>query len=141
MHQTKAVHECTLHNTHMRSVIIGAGPSGLLFALLHKRRGPSNIVEVIEQNEAGSAFDFGVVFSQGALSFLERDAPDLYARLLPRMESWSIQRIAHRDTQIDIDGNGFSAIGRLQLNQFLQELCSESGVMLHFGKRIAIPQN
>ena len=141
MHQTKAVHECNLHNTHMRSVIIGAGPSSLLFALLHKRRFPSDIVEVIEQNEAGSAFGFGVVFSQGALSFLERDAPDLNAQLVPRMESWLMQRIVDRDMKVDIDGNGFSAIGRLQLNQFLQELCSESGVMLHFGKRIAIPQN
>ena len=125
----------------MRSVIIGAGPSGLLFALLHKRRFPSNTVEVIEQNEAGSAFGFGVVFSQGALSFLERDAPDLYARLLPHMESWPMQRIVHSDTQVDIDGNGFSAIGRLQLNQFLQDLCRESGVNLHFGKRITTPQD
>ncbi len=121
----------------MHSVIIGAGPSGLLFALLHKRRFPSNTVEVIEQNEAGSAFGFGVVFSQGALAFLERDAPDLYARLLPRMESWPMQRVVHLDRRVDIDGNGFSAIGRLQLNHFLQEICREAGVTLHFGKRIA----
>ncbi len=125
----------------MHSIIIGAGPAGLLFALLHKRRFPKNTVEVIEQNEAGSAFGFGVVFSQGALSFLERDAPDLYARLLPHMESWPMQRIVHRDMKVDIDGNGFSAIGRLQLNQLLQALCRESGVNLHFGKHIAKPHD
>ena len=81
------------------------------------------------------------MFSQDALSFLGRDAPDLYARLLPRMESWPMQRIVHRDMKVDIDGNGFSAIGRLQLNQFLQALCPESGVNLHFGKHIAKPQD
>ena len=31
-----------------------------------------------------------------------------------------MQRIVHRDEHVDIDGNGFSAIGRLELNQFLQ---------------------
>lgn len=92
---------------------------------------------MIEQNGAGSAFGFGVVFSQGALSFLERDALDLYARLLPRMESWALQRVVHRDAQVDIDGNGFSVIGSVQLNQFLQEPCRDAGVYLHFGKCIA----
>ena len=56
-------------NFYMHGICIGAGPAGLLFALLHKRRFPKNTVEVIEQNEAGSAFGFGVVFSQGALVF------------------------------------------------------------------------
>jgi hypothetical protein len=64
-----------------------------------------------------------VVFSLNALAFLERDVPDFYALLRPRLESWPMQRIVHRDERVDIDGNGFSAIGRLELNQFLDELC------------------
>ena len=52
-----------------------------------------------------------------------------------------MQRIVHRDMKVDIDGNGFSVIGRLQINQFLPALCRESGVNLHFGKRIANPQD
>ena len=112
--------------------IIGAGPAGLLFALLIKRRNPAWRVQVFEQNPPDATFGFGVVFSQGALAFLERDVPDLHNQLSPRLESWPMQRIVHRDERIDIDGNGFSAIGRLELNQFLDELCRAAGVSVEY---------
>lgn len=121
----------------MRIAILGAGPAGLLFALLAKRRNPAWDVRVFEQNPADATFGFGVVFSQGALAFLERDAPDLHAQLMARMESWPMQRIVHRDEQVDIDGNGFSAIQRLSLNRFLQHLCLISGVRVDFSKPVA----
>ena len=120
----------------MRALIVGAGPAGLLFALLIKRRFPKWAVEVAEQNPADVTFGFGVVFSQGALGFLERDAPDLYGQLLPRMETWPIQRIVHRGERVDIDGNGFSAIARLELNRFLQALCRDAGVQATYGRQI-----
>lgn len=121
----------------MRIAIAGAGPAGLLFALLAKRRHPGWQVDMVEQNPSGATFGFGVVFSEGALAFLERDAPDLHRRLTARMEAWPMQRIVHRGTAVDIDGNGFSAIGRLELLQFLQPLCREAGVALHYGRTIA----
>jgi len=112
--------------------IIGAGPAGLLFALLIKRRFPAWRVSVFEQNPPDATFGFGVVFSLNALAFLERDAPDLYEQLTPQLESWPIQRIVHRDERVDIDGNGFSAIGRLELNQFLDKLCRAVGVVIEY---------
>jgi 2-polyprenyl-6-methoxyphenol hydroxylase-like FAD-dependent oxidoreductase len=125
----------------VRLAILGGGPAGLLFALLVKRRHRAWTVEVFEQNAADATFGFGVVFSEGALAFLERDAPDFYAQLLPRMESWPVQRIVHRGAAIDIDGNGFSAIARLDLNRFLQDLCREGGVRLTHGRAIgALPE-
>jgi 2-polyprenyl-6-methoxyphenol hydroxylase-like FAD-dependent oxidoreductase len=48
-----------------------------------------------------------------------------------------MQRIVHRGESVDIDGNGFSAISRLELLQFLQPLCREAGVALHYGRSIA----
>jgi 2-polyprenyl-6-methoxyphenol hydroxylase-like FAD-dependent oxidoreductase len=112
--------------------IIGAGPAGLLFALLIKRRYPAWCVQVFEQNPPDATFGFGVVFSQGALAFLERDVPDLHAQLMHRLESWPMQRIVHCGERVDIDGNGFSAIGRLELNQFLDALCRAAGVSIDY---------
>ncbi len=116
--------------------IVGAGPAGLLFALLIKRRCPSWHVRVFEQNPPDATFGFGVVFSLNALAFLERDVPDFHAQLIGRLESWPMQRIVHRDERVDIDGNGFSAIGRLELNQFLQELCASAGVGIEYRRAI-----
>ena len=116
--------------------IIGAGPAGLLFALLSKRRNPAWRVNVIEQNPPQATFGFGVVFSRNALAFLERDVPDFHALLVPQLESWPMQRIVHRDERVDIDGNGFSAIGRLELNQFLDELCRAAGVRVNYNQLI-----
>lgn len=125
----------------MRISIVGAGPAGLLFALLAKRRFPAWHIAVTEQNPPDATFGFGVVFSQGALAFLERDAPDLHAALAARMEAWPMQRVVHRDEAVDIDGNGFSAIARLQLIQFLQALCRAAGVAMQFASRLEqLPQ-
>jgi 2-polyprenyl-6-methoxyphenol hydroxylase-like FAD-dependent oxidoreductase len=116
----------------MRITVIGAGPAGLLFSLLIKRRFRQWHIDVLEQNPQDATYGFGVVFSHGALAFLERDVPDFYEELLVRLESWPIQRIVHRDESVDIDGNGFAAIGRLELNQFLHELCRDAGVSVQY---------
>jgi len=123
----------------MHVAIVGAGPAGLLLSMLVKRRQPDWRVEVFEQNAADATFGFGVVFSEGALGFLERDAPDLHASLAARMERWPMQRIVHRDEAMDIDGNGFSAIARVELNRFLRELAQGAGVSLSFDHAVPLP--
>jgi 2-polyprenyl-6-methoxyphenol hydroxylase-like FAD-dependent oxidoreductase len=120
-----------------RIAVLGAGPAGLLFALLAKRRFAAWTIRVFEQNPADATFGFGVVFSEGALEFLARDAPDLHRELATRMESWPIQRIVHRGEGIDVDGNGFSAIARLKLNQLLQGLARDAGVEIEYGRTVA----
>ena len=121
----------------MQINIVGAGPAGLLFALLIKRRFPDWRVHVFEQNPPNATYGFGVVFSLNALAFLERDVPDFHAQLISRLESWPVQRIVHREERVDIDGNGFSAIGRLELNEFLQALCAAAGVEIEYRRAIA----
>lgn len=116
----------------MRTAVVGAGPAGLFFALLMKRARPGDEILVMEQNPRDATFGFGVVFSRGALGFLERDEPKMHARLAAAMESWPIQRIVHRDAAVDIDGNGFSGIARLKLLQILQAECEAAGVRLQF---------
>jgi 2-polyprenyl-6-methoxyphenol hydroxylase-like FAD-dependent oxidoreductase len=121
----------------MRVAVIGAGAAGLLLSLLLKRRFPGWEVETFEQNPEGATYGFGVVFSDGALAFLERDEPELSGVLEAAMERWPMQRIAHRGERVDVDGNGFSAIGRLALQQMLQGLCRRRGVAIRYGHAVS----
>jgi 2-polyprenyl-6-methoxyphenol hydroxylase-like FAD-dependent oxidoreductase len=120
----------------MHIAVIGAGPAGLLLSLLAKRRFPDWRVEVFEQNPARATYGFGVVFSEGALGFLERDEPQLSGLLEAEMERWPVQRIVHRGERVDIDGNGFSAIPRLRLLEILQGLCRAAGVVVEYGSAL-----
>ncbi len=121
----------------MQISVLGAGPAGLLFSALIKRRFPSWRVEVFEQNPADATYGFGVVFSEGALAFLERDEPELLRILTAAMESWPVQRVAHRGERVDIDGNGFSAIARLDLLRILQQTCGDAGVRVEHGRTVS----
>jgi len=125
----------------MKVDVIGAGPAGLFFSLLLRRQRPDAEVTVYEQNPRDATFGFGVVFSRGALEFLARDEPAMHARLTAAMESWPMQRIVHRDVAVDIDGNGFSAIGRLALLQILQDECERSGVRIVFQRTVPSPED
>jgi len=116
----------------LRIGVLGAGPAGLLFALLAKRDRPEHEIFVLEQNARDATFGFGVVFSQGALSFLEHDEPEVHRALVGEMESWPIQKIVHRDEAVVIDGNGFSAVSRIGLVQLLQRLAQARGVRIAF---------
>ena len=120
----------------MRTAIIGAGPAGLFLALLLKRRRPQDEVLVVEQNLPGATFGFGVVFSDGALEFLRAGEPRIFNLLEAQMEHWPEQKIVHRDEAVFVDGNGFSAIGRLQLLTTLERLCETAGVRVEHGRKI-----
>ena len=56
------------------------------------------------------------------------------------MQAWPDLRIIHRDRGVDIDGNGFAAIGRLALLTLLRKHCRERGVDLAFGHPVAAPE-
>jgi len=117
---------------HMNVVVIGAGPAGLYFSYLLKRRQPSARVRVFEQNPAGATFGFGVVFSDRALEFLKGDDPETYALITPAMESWSDMTLDLCGEVVTLDGVGFSAVGRLRLLQLLQQRVESTRVELEF---------
>ena len=71
----------------MRIAVVGAGPAGLYFAYLWRKRHPDAEVLVIEQNPAGATFGFGVVFSDRALDFLRADDPETADAIAPRILS------------------------------------------------------
>jgi 2-polyprenyl-6-methoxyphenol hydroxylase-like FAD-dependent oxidoreductase len=121
----------------MRVSVLGGGPGGLYFASLWKSRHPADDVRLFEQNPADATWGFGVVFSDRALEFLREDDPATVELIAPRMQAWRDITIAHRGEAIAIDGVGFSAIGRLELLQLLQQRARAAGVTLAFGTAIA----
>ncbi len=112
----------------MRIAVIGGGPGGLYFAYLWKKRHPDAQIDLFEQNAAGATWGFGVVFSEQALEFLRADDPDTVDAIAPRMESWKNITLNLRGESVEIDGVGFSSIGRLELLGILQARAASVGV-------------
>ena len=116
----------------MRIAVIGGGPGGLYFAYLWKRRHPDARIDLFEQNPAGATWGFGVVFSEQALEFLRADDPETVDAITPRMESWNNITLNLRGESVEIDGVGFSSIGRLDLLTILQQRVRSVGVTPRF---------
>jgi 2-polyprenyl-6-methoxyphenol hydroxylase-like FAD-dependent oxidoreductase len=114
----------------VRIAVIGGGPGGLYFAYLWKLRHPDAEVELFEQNPSGATWGFGVVFSDQALEFLRADDPGTVDAIAPRMEQWRNITLNLRGERVEIDGVGFSAIGRLKLLNMLQSRALAAGVVL-----------
>ena len=112
----------------MRIAVIGGGPGGLYFGYFWKKRHPDAHIDLFEQNAAGATWGFGVVFSEQALEFLRADDPDTVDAITPRMESWKNITLNLRGASVEIDGVGFSSIGRLELLGILQARAASVGV-------------
>jgi 2-polyprenyl-6-methoxyphenol hydroxylase-like FAD-dependent oxidoreductase len=115
-----------------RIAVVGGGPGGLYFAYLWKRRHPEAQVDLIEQGPRYATWGFGVVFSEQALDFLRDDDPDTVAAITPGMERWSNITLNLNGASVEIDGIGFSAIGRLALLGILQQRALAVGVNCRF---------
>ncbi|WP_291863903.1 FAD-dependent monooxygenase [Bradyrhizobium sp.] len=112
----------------MRIAVVGGGPGGLYFAYLWKKRHPEAQIDLFEQNPAGATWGFGVVFSEQALEFLRADDVDTVDAIAPRMQSWKNITLNLRGESVEIDGVGFSSIGRLELLTILQARVCAVGV-------------
>jgi 2-polyprenyl-6-methoxyphenol hydroxylase-like FAD-dependent oxidoreductase len=112
----------------LRIAVIGGGPGGLYFAYLWKKLHPDAQIDLFEQNAAGATWGFGVVFSEQALEFLRADDPDTVDAIAPRMQSWRNITLNLRGESVEIDGVGFSSIGRLDLLTILQQRASSAGI-------------
>ena len=120
----------------MKIRIIGGGPAGLYFASLMKRENPAHDVVVYERGPRDATWGFGVVFSDRALEFLRADDEPMVQLLTPLMEPWPNLTIAHNDTPIPIAGNGFAAIGRLELLSQLHAHAESLGVKIEFDSEV-----
>jgi 2-polyprenyl-6-methoxyphenol hydroxylase-like FAD-dependent oxidoreductase len=121
----------------MNVLVVGAGPAGVYFAYLARRRHPDWRIRVVEQNAADAVFGFGLVFSDKALEFLRADDPATYDLITPQMETWTDLTVVHRGTPVVIDGIGFSAIGRLHLLRLLRQQLATVGIAPEYETTVA----
>ena len=72
----------------MKIVCGGGGPAGLYFAILMKRRDPSNEITVLERNRKNDTFGFGVVFSDATLENLANADPESFGEITRNFSHW-----------------------------------------------------
>lgn len=121
----------------MKIRILGGGPAGLYFASLMKRENPAHDIVIYERGPRDATWGFGVVFSDRALEFLRSDDEAMYRLLTPLMQTWPNLTIVHDDTRIPIAGNGFAAIGRLDLLSQLYAHVEALGVKIAFDSEMS----
>lgn len=121
----------------MKINVIGAGPSGLYFALLAKRRIPQANVHVYEQNPRGATYGFGIVLADRGLDRLNKADPASYNAIMDASFVTRHRIVSHPDKTIFVEGGGYGgAIARLRLLQILETNCEAAGVQLHYEARI-----
>ena len=115
----------------MKIAVVGAGPSGLYFAVLMARSGGHDVT-VFERNPRGATYGWGVVFSEGTLTELAEVDYLTYLDLERSLVHWSAIDIRRPDSTIRSYGHGFSAISRHTLLRVLEDRAEELGVTLKF---------
>jgi salicyloyl-CoA 5-hydroxylase len=116
----------------LRIACLGAGPGGLLAALLAKRSDPEREVTVYERNRAGDTFGFGVVFSDATLDGIDAADPVLRRALTEHGVHWDPIEVRLRGERWRFGGNGMAAVARQRLLSLLQQRAADAGVDIRF---------
>jgi salicyloyl-CoA 5-hydroxylase len=116
----------------VRIACLGAGPGGLLAALLAKRSDPEREVTLYERNRADDTFGFGVVFSDATLDGIDAADPVLRRALTEHGVHWDPIEVRLRGERWTFGGNGMAAVARQRLLSLLQQRAADAGVDIRF---------
>lgn len=116
----------------MKVAVMGAGPTGLYFAISMKLRNPQHDVTVYERNRPDDTFGWGVVLSDETLAALSANDPVSSETIRSHFAYWDDIRVVRGDEDVSTSGHGFCGIGRMRLLLILQERARELGVKLQF---------
>jgi anthraniloyl-CoA monooxygenase len=116
----------------VRVRIVGAGPAGLLLAILIAKADASHDVAVVERNAPDATFGWGVVFSEETLGALRDADPETHLQIADTFARWPTVDIRYRGRLLRSRGHAFSAIARKRLLEILQRRAGDLGVGLRF---------
>src|SRR5512143_3897520 len=114
----------------MKIDIVGAGPAGLYFAILMKKRDRAHAITVSERDGPNDTFGWGIVFSQRTMDLLHDNDGETYAQILGASEQWEHTIAIHQGETIRVRGNRFYGIRRLTLLNLLHQRARDLGVEL-----------
>ncbi|MCL4799940.1 MAG: bifunctional salicylyl-CoA 5-hydroxylase/oxidoreductase [Burkholderiales bacterium] len=116
----------------MKLNVIGGGPAGLYYAILHKKSFPDAEVTVYERNRADDTFGFGIVLSDETLGNLKAADEPTYRDIAASFAYWDDIYVHYKGTTIKSSGHGFSGLKRLTLLEILQRRAAGLGIAVHY---------
>lgn len=121
----------------MKISCVGAGPAGLYFAIVMKRRNPNHEIVVHERNPAGTTHGWGVVFWEDLLATLRTNDPDSAQAIADQAVPWSGQVVDVEGQPPLRYGGGGYGLCRRRLLQILIERALALGVDVRFESEIS----
>jgi 2-polyprenyl-6-methoxyphenol hydroxylase-like FAD-dependent oxidoreductase len=113
----------------MKIEVVGAGPGGLYFALLAKKRNPSFQITVHERNPLDATYGFGIALQNSSWEFLAADDQDCLKDILAASTPIHGQKITHKGHSIEFKSALPNAgIERLALLKVLRRHAEAAGV-------------
>lgn len=120
----------------MKINIIGAGPSGLYFAILMKRLNRKNEITIFERDGPNDTFGWGIVFSDQTFSYLQDNDKKSFTAITRICQKWDNVDVVHKGHKVTIRGNKFSGVARLAFLNILHKRCHELGVDIQFNTNV-----
>lgn len=122
----------------MKIDVVGAGPGGLYFALLAKKRNPAFQITVYERNPQDATYGFGVALQNSSWEYLAADDKACLKDIIAASTPIHGQQITHKDTSIEFRSPLPNAgIERVALLRVLREHATAAGVEIHHNAAVA----
>lgn len=123
----------------MKIVCIGGGPAGLYFAISAKLRDAGHDITVVERDQPGATYGWGVVYWDNLLDMLYRNDPESARQLRATSVLWQEQQIRlPGEPTAYLPGYGYS-LGRAAMLDILARRATDLGVDVQHHREVGEP--